>query len=223
MNQDCGRRELLDRIHVPTRKKHNTMKRFSRPVARTLAFVALFAAALNACAQSQRVEVKTSMGSFTLELYPDKAPKTVANFLEYARSGFYDGTIFHRVIDGFMIQGGGFQPDMRQKATRGFIENEAGVALKAGLKNEIGTIAMARTPDPHSASAQFFINVKDNGFLDYRDSSPQGYGYAVFGRVVEGMDTVRRISKVPTATAGQHGNVPQKPVVVESAKLKPVK
>ena len=199
------------------------MKRFSRPVAHTLAFVALFAAALNACAQSQRVEVKTSMGSFTLELYPDKAPKTVANFLEYARSGFYDGTIFHRVIDGFMIQGGGFQPDMRQKATRAPVQNEAGVALKAGLKNEIGTIAMARTPDPHSASAQFFINVKDNGFLDYRDSSPQGYGYAVFGRVVEGMDTVLRISRVPTATSGQHGNVPQKPVVVESVKLKPVK
>src|SRR6266566_4893483 len=151
------------------------------------------------------------MGAFTLELYPDKAPKTVANFPQYAKSGFYDGTIFHRVIDGFMIQGGGFQPDMRQKATRGPIKNEA------------GTIAMARTPDPHSATAQFFINVKDNGFLDYRDSSPQGYGYAVFGRVVEGMDTVMRISKVPTVTSGQHGNVPQKPVVVESAKLKPVK
>jgi len=176
-----------------------------------------------AWAQNPRVELKTSMGAFTLELYPDKAPKTVANFLQYAKSGFYDGTIFHRVIDGFMIQGGGFQPDMRQKSTRAPIENEAGVALKAGLKNENGTIAMARTPDPHSASAQFFINVKDNGFLNYRDSSPQGYGYAVFGKVVEGMDTVMRIAKVPTATSGQHGNVPQKPVVIESAKLKPVK
>ena len=199
------------------------MNRLSRPALRIAALVLSLAATSNACAQTQRVELKTSMGSFTLELYPDKAPKTVANFLQYAKSGFYDGTIFHRVIDGFMIQGGGFQPDMRQKAARAPIENEAGIALKAGLKNEIGTIAMARTPDPHSASAQFFINVKDNGFLDYRDSSPQGYGYAVFGRVVEGKDTVLRISKVPTATAGQHGNVPQKPVVVESVKLKPVK
>ena len=122
-----------------------------------------------------------------------------------------------------MIQGGGFEPGMREKTTRAPIENEAGPALKAGLKNELGTVAMARTPNPHSASAQFFINVKDNGFLDYRDSSPQGYGYAVFGRVVEGMDTVMRIAKVPTATAGQHGNVPQKPVVIESVKLNAVK
>jgi len=190
---------------------------------RLTALLILLLAAPLAWAQNPRVELKTGMGAFTLELYPDKAPKTVANFLQYAKGGFYEGTIFHRVIDGFMIQGGGFQPDMRQKATRGPIENEAGAALKAGLKNENGTISMARTPDPHSATAQFFINVKDNGFLDYRDSSPQGYGYAVFGRVVEGMDTVMRISKVPTVTSGQHGNVPQKPVVVESAKLKPVK
>ncbi len=187
----------------------------------TLVFLLL--ATSGAWAQNPRVELKTSMGSFALELYPDKAPKTVANFLQYAKSGFYDGTIFHRVIDGFMIQGGGFQPDMRQKSTRAPVENEAGIALKAGLKNQIGTIAMARTPDPHSATAQFFINLKDNGFLDYRDASPQGYGYAVFGRVVEGMDTVMRIAKVPTATSGQHGNVPQKPVVIESVKLKPVK
>jgi len=184
----------------------------------TALFVLLIAAPF-AWAQNPRVEFKTSMGAFTQDLYPDKAPKTVANFLQYAKSGFYDGTIFHRVIDGFMIQGGGFEPGMRQKPTQGTIKNEAG----NGLKNEVGTIAMARTPDPHSASAQFFINVKDNGFLDYRDSSPQGYGYAVFGRVVEGMDTVMRIAKVPTATYGQHGNVPQKPVVIESVKLKPVK
>jgi len=176
-----------------------------------------------AWAQNPRVEFKTSMGSFALELYADKAPKTVANFIQYVNSGFYNGTIFHRVIDGFMIQGGGFEPGMREKTTRPPIENEAGLALKAGLKNELGTVAMARTPNPHSASAQFFINVKDNGFLDYRDSSPQGYGYAVFGRVVEGMDTVMRIAKVPTATAGQHGNVPQKPVVIESVKLNAVK
>jgi cyclophilin family peptidyl-prolyl cis-trans isomerase len=190
---------------------------------RIAALLALSLAMTFAWAQNPRVEVKTSMGSFTLELYADKAPKTVANFLGYTGDGFYNGTVFHRVIDGFMIQGGGFDREMRQKPARSPIENEAGVAFKAGLKNDFGTIAMARTPDPHSATAQFFINVKDNGFLDYRDSSPQGYGYAVFGRVVEGMDTVLRISKVPTATAGQHGNVPQKPVVIESVKLKPVK
>jgi len=176
-----------------------------------------------AWAQNPRVEFKTSMGSFALELYTDKAPKTVANFIQYVNSGFYNGTIFHRVIDGFMIQGGGFGPGMREKTTRAPIENEAGVALKAGLRNEPGTIAMARTPNPHSATAQFFINVKDNGFLDYREPSPRGFGYAVFGRVVEGMDTVLRISKVPTTTAEQHQNVPQRPVTIESVTLKPAK
>jgi len=176
-----------------------------------------------AWAQNPRVEFKTSMGSFALELYADKAPKTVANFIQYVNSGFYNGTIFHRVIDGFMIQGGGFEPGMREKATRAPIENEAGLALKAGLKNELGTVAMARTPNPHSATAQFFINVKNNGFLDYREPSPQGFGYAVFGRVVEGMDTVLRISKAPTTTVEQHQNVPQRPVLIESVSLKPAK
>ena len=176
-----------------------------------------------AWAQNPRVEFKTSMGGFTLELYADKAPKTVANFIQYVNSGFYNGTIFHRVIDGFMIQGGGFEPGMREKATRAPIENEAGPALKAGLKNELGTVAMARTPNPHSATAQFFINVKDNGFLDYREPSPRGFGYAVFGRVVAGMDTVLRISKAPTATVEQHQNVPQRPVLIESVSLKPAK
>ncbi len=186
-------------------------------------FVLLLLATSGAWAQNPRVEFKTSMGSFTLELYPDKAPKTVANFLQYAQSGFYKGTIFHRVIDGFMIQGGGFESGMREKKTRAPIENEAGIALKAGLKNELGTIAMARTPNPHSATAQFFINVKDNGFLDHREPSPQGFGYAVFGRVVEGMETVLRISKAPTTTVEQHQNVPQRPVTIESVTLKPAK
>ena len=176
-----------------------------------------------AWAQNPRVEFKTNMGNFALELYADKAPKTVANFIQYVNSGFYNGTIFHRVIDGFMIQGGGFELGMREKTTRAPIENEAGLALKAGLKNELGTVAMARTPNPHSASAQFFINVKDNGFLDYREPSPQGFGYAVFGRVVEGMDTVLRISKAPTATLEQHQNVPRRPVVIESVAVKPAK
>ena len=186
-------------------------------------FVLLLLAIPCAWAQNPRVEFKTSMGSFAIELYADKAPKTVANFMQYVNSGFYNGTIFHRVIDGFMIQGGGFEPGMREKATRAPIENEAGLALKAGLKNELGTVAMARTPNPHSATAQFFINVKDNGFLDYREPSPRGFGYAVFGRVVEGMDTVLRISKAPTTTVEQHQNVPQRPVTIESASLKPAK
>lgn len=194
-----------------------------RSATRLVAFVALFAAALNAFAQSQRIEVNTSMGSFTIELYPDKAPKTVANFLEYARNGFYDGTIFHRVIDGFMIQGGGFEPGMRQKTARAPIPNEAGIALKGGLRNEAGTIAMARTPNPHSATAQFFINVKNNDFLDFREESPQGYGYAVFGRVVEGMNTVMRIAKTPTTTSGPHENVPQVAVRIESVTVKPLR
>src|SRR5437870_763386 len=185
--------------------------------------VLLLLAASGAWAQNPRVEFKTSMGSFALELYADKAPKTVANFMQYVNGGFYNGTIFHRVIEGFMIQGGGFEPGMREKTTRAPIENEAGLALKAGLKNELGTVAMARTPNPHSASAQFFINVKDNGFLDYREPSPRGFGYAVFGRVVEGMDTVLRISKAPTATVEQHQNVPQRPITIESVTLKPAK
>lgn len=184
------------------------------------AFIFFLAVASGARAQNPHVEFKTSMGSFTLELYPDKAPKTVGNFLQYAKSGFYRGTIFHRVIDGFMIQGGGFDPDMHQKATRPPIENEAGVALKAGLKNESGTIAMARTPDPNSATAQFFINVKDNGFLNYREPSPQGFGYAVFGRVTQGMEIVLRIAKAPTTTVGGFQNVPQKPVIIESVTVK---
>ncbi len=186
-------------------------------------FVILLLTAADVRAQNPRVEVKTTAGNFTIELYADKAPKTVANFLQYANSGFYNGTIFHRVIDGFMVQGGGFDSGMRQKTTRAPIENEAGAALKGGLRNETGSVAMARTPNPHSASAQFFINVKNNPFLDFRDESPQGYGYAVFGRVVEGMDTVLRISKVPTTTSGPFENVPQRSVMIESVTLKPAK
>ncbi len=173
-----------------------------------------------AWAQNPRAEVKTSAGNFVIELYPENAPKTVANFIRYANDGAYNGTIFHRVIDGFMVQGGGFDPDMRQKPTRPPIENEAGLAFKAGLKNDVGTIAMARTPNPHSATAQFFINVKNNGFLDYREPTPQGYGYAVFGKIVEGMETVTRISKVPTMSRGGHENVPQQPIIIESVVVK---
>jgi cyclophilin family peptidyl-prolyl cis-trans isomerase len=180
----------------------------------------LLTGASSALAENPRVEFKTTVGSFTLELYPDKAPKTVENFLQYASSGFYKGTIFHRVIDGFMIQGGGFDPEMRQKTTRAPIANEAGMAIKGGLRNETGTIAMARTSNPDSATAQFFINVKDNAFLDYREPTPQGIGYAVFGRVVQGMDVVMQIAKVPTTSTGMYQNVPQKPVIIESVTVK---
>ncbi|MEW5891874.1 MAG: peptidylprolyl isomerase [Pseudomonadota bacterium] len=161
------------------------------------------------------VKLHTNFGTISLELDPAKAPDTVANFLQYVRDGFYDNTIFHRVIDGFMIQGGGFTPDMEQKETRAPIQNEA----HNGLKNAAYTIAMARTPNPHSATAQFFINVSDNGFLDFTEPSPRGYGYCVFGRVVEGRDVVDRIKKVPTGSRAGHQDVPVEPVIIERAEL----
>jgi cyclophilin family peptidyl-prolyl cis-trans isomerase len=152
--------------------------------------------------------MKTSKGDIKMELYEDKAPKTVANFLAYANSGHYDGTIFHRVMDGFMIQGGGFDKNMSQKNAPNTVENEA----KNGLKNVVGSVAMARTPDPHSASAQFFINLNDNKFLDY--PGQDGWGYCVFGQVVEGMDVVNEIKNVPTGNSGHHQNVPKEPVTI---------
>ena len=155
------------------------------------------------------------MGAIVLELDSEKAPKTVENFLQYVKDGHYNGTIFHRVIPGFMVQGGGFGPDMREKPTRGTIRNEAG----NGLRNTTGTVAMARTPDPHSASAQFFINVSDNAFLDFRAATHDGYGYAVFGKVVKGMDVVNKITKVQTATKAPHADVPVKPIVIERAQV----
>ena len=161
------------------------------------------------------VKLHTNMGTITLELDADKAPITVENFLTYVKDGFYDGTIFHRVIDGFMIQGGGMEPGMKEKTTRDPIKNEA----DNGLSNERGTIAMARTPDPDSASAQFFINVKDNKFLDHRAPTRDGWGYAVFGRVIEGMDVVDRIKNVATGNAGFHQDVPLEDVIIESVEI----
>jgi peptidyl-prolyl cis-trans isomerase B (cyclophilin B) len=155
------------------------------------------------------------MGNIVLELDSAKAPKTAANFLRYVKEGFYDGVIFHRVIDGFMIQGGGLTASMQEKKTHEPIPNEA----DNGLKNLKYTVAMARTGEPHSATAQFFINVKDNGFLDYKASTPQGWGYAVFGKVVQGADVVDRIRAVPTATKGVFENVPVKPVTIRRAVL----
>lgn len=181
------------------------------------ALFAIFVATISPwlLAGNPRVELVTSMGVIVVELDETRAPKTVANFLQYVREGFYDGTIFHRVIDDFMIQGGGMTPDMREKPTRAPIENEA----KNGLKNVAGSISMARTRDPHSAAAQFFINLKDNPFLDY--PSRDGWGYAVFGRVVKGFDVVQKIGKVPTGSVGFHQNVPTTPIVIERARILP--
>lgn len=196
-------------------------------------------------ALAQTVEIKTSMGTITAELYADKAPKTVANFVQYVKAGFFNGTIFHRVIPDFMIQGGGFTPDMKQKETRLAIQHEGRESMAKGGKNDIGTLAMARTGDPHSATAQFFINVKDNDFLNptvippgdpvpkfefggrvYENvpranlvSAPQLWGYTVFGKVTKGMDIVEKIKTVPTSDKGGHQNVPNAPVVIESITL----
>jgi cyclophilin family peptidyl-prolyl cis-trans isomerase len=180
-----------------------------------LAAIAVLAS-FEAGAANPQVELKTSMGTVVIELYSDKAPLTVANFLQYVKAGHYEGTLFHRVIPGFMIQGGGFLPGFKEKPTRKPVRNEA----TNGLRNEPGTIAMARTPDPHSATAQFFINVADNAPLNFRFPTVEGYGYCVFGKVVKGMDVVNRIVKVPTGPGpAPHANVPLKPVVIESAML----
>ncbi len=167
-------------------------------------------------ADAPRVKFATSAGDFVIEVYPDKAPKTVENFLQYVKDKQYDGTVFHRVIDNFMIQGGGFDRNMNEKKTRPPVPHEGAAAFAKGLKNEVGTLAMARTNDPDSASAQFFINVKDNAFLD---PGVRGPGYTVFGKVVSGMEVVNKIKTVPTGNAGMHQNVPTTPVVVNSATL----
>lgn len=165
---------------------------------------------------SNHVILETNFGEIELELNADKAPKTVENFLSYVRKGFYDDTIFHRVMDGFMVQGGGFTEDMEQKPTDEPVENEA----DNGLANDEGTIAMARTNDPHSATAQFFINVADNGFLNHSGKNLQGWGYCVFGKVVNGMDVVNKIKNVNTGRSGMHENVPTEAVVIKKAELK---
>jgi peptidyl-prolyl cis-trans isomerase B (cyclophilin B) len=167
--------------------------------------------------EPQKVEnpvvlMKTSLGDMKIELWADKAPETVRNFLGYVDDKFYDGTIFHRVIPNFMIQGGGFTPDMNQKPTKGKIKNEASPALK----NVRGTLAMARLPGPHTATAQFFINVVNNDFLDQKDKTDRGFGYCVFGKVTEGLDVLDKIKAVPTKTVGGFDDVPVKPVVIQS-------
>jgi len=185
-----------------------------------LAAAAALALTLAVPAAAQRVEFDTTAGRIVLELDAKAAPKTVENFLEYVKSGHYVGTQFHRVIDGFMVQGGGFTTEFQQKPTRPPVRNEGESSTKAGLLNTPGTVAMARTQDPHSASAQFFINVADNKFLNYREPTTQGYGYTVFGKVVEGMDVVNRIAKAPTGAGGPFPkDVPVERVVVKSAKI----
>ena len=161
------------------------------------------------------VRLQTNYGVITLELDSENAPETVQNFLNYVTSGFYDNTLFHRVIDDFMIQGGGFEPGMKQKKTQSPIQNEAA----NGLKNDAYTIAMARTADVHSATAQFFINVANNGFLNYKSSTPQGFGYCVFGKVIEGQDVVDKIKKVKTGDHAGHQNVPLENVIIEKAEV----
>ena len=179
-----------------------------------LALTAMFSVApLASAAEAPKVKLTTSMGDIVVQLNPDKAPKTVANFLQYVKDGFYKGTIFHRVMDGFMIQGGGFTADMKQKDTRPPVEIES----KNGLKNDKYTIAMARTMDPHSASAQFFLNSKNNDFLNY--PGQDGWGYAVFGKVTEGQDIVDQMNGVKTSRSGMHSDVPVDPIIIEKVEV----
>ena len=200
-----------------------------RTAARFAAFAAtaLALAGTPALAANPQVEFDTTLGKIRIELYPDAAPKTVANFLDYVKGKFYDGTQFHRVIDGFMIQGGGFTTDFYQKPTRPPVVNEAEMSSKAGIVNAPGTIAMARTQDPNSATSQFFINVASNDRLNFRSPDPGGIGYTAFGKVVVGMDVVDKIAKaakgggkpVPTGTPLAPGDVPTVPVVITSARI----
>jgi peptidyl-prolyl cis-trans isomerase A (cyclophilin A) len=183
------------------------LKFFIRP----LVILSAAAAAPGALGADPQIDLKTSVGTIRLELYPGKAPKSVENFLQYVKDGHYNGTIFHRVIPGFMVQGGGMTPNMAQKPTRPPVPIES----KNGLKNQVGTVAMARTSDPNSATSQFFINLAGNGFLDY--PGQDGNGYTVFGKVVDGMDVVNKIAAVPTGNQGMNQNVPRTPVVIESA------
>jgi len=191
-----------------------------RHYLRTLAAIGLAVLAASVHAANPQVDLDTTAGKIRIELYPDAAPKTVENFLAYVQAKQYDGTQFHRVIPGFMIQAGGYTSDFREKPTRPPVRNEAEQSSKAGLLNVPGSVAMARTSDPHSAAAQFFINVGDNKFLNFREPTPQGYGYTVFGKVVSGMDVVTKIAAAPTSAGGPFPkDVPVERVFIKSATL----
>ena len=200
----------------------NLIKRLSRQIiAGTLlfGFVVGSSFAANKLASNPQVEIQTSQGNFVIELYPEKAPKTVANFLQYVNSDFYKGTIFHRVINNFMIQGGGFLRDLTEKPTNAPITNEA----NNGLLNELGTIAMARTNEPDSATSQFFINLTNNQFLNYSNPTPELMGYCVFGKVISGLDVIQKIGLIPTTSVAGYSNVPIKAVIIKSVKVKNAK
>ncbi len=189
-------------------------------VFRSLALIFVFFVLTSGCnamnaTQNPTVKIETSKGDLVLELYADKAPKTVENFLAYVKDGFFDGTIFHRVIPNFMIQGGGFTEDMQEKPNKDAIENEA----DNGLKNEVGTLAMARTSNPHSATSQFFINVKDNDFLNFSGQTQQGWGYCVFGKITKGMDVVQAMEKVETGNSGMHQDVPKEAITMTKVSI----
>lgn len=196
--------------------KLSNMRMYKQSTFQKIAVVLLSLAMATPVFAATIVEFETSQGNFSVEVYPDKAPKTVENFLSYVKDGFYENTIFHRVINRFMIQGGGFTRDMSEKPTRAPIINES----NNRLLNQTGTIAMARTPDPNSATSQFFINIADNEFLNYTSPGPETVGYAVFGRVVSGMDVIYKIGGLPTTTVSGHANVPIKPVLIKRATLK---
>ena|SRR6478672_6646891 len=196
-------------VLVPAAAPAKTAAKAAKPAA------APKSAATKAPAANPRVALDTNKGRIVIEVYADKAPKSARNFLDYVKAGHYNNTIFHRVMPGFMIQGGGFTPEMTEKPTRGPIPNEA----DNQELNQRGTVAMARTGDPNSATAQFFVNLVNNGFLNFRSKSPEGWGYAVFGKVVEGMDVVDEIAKVQTATKGMYEAVPVTPVVIKKASL----
>lgn len=184
---------------------------------RLLAALFSLCLSLPALADTPKVELTTNQGRMILELYPDQAPKTVANFLDYVRAGHYDGTIFHRVIADFMIQGGGYEPDLNRRAVGAPIANEA----DNGLRNERGTIAMARTGDPHSATAQFFINHRNNAFLDFRSKTPRGWGYTVFGRLIEGETVLDAIAAAPTGRKGAMNDVPTETITISAVNILP--
>ena len=186
-------------------------------ILRNFIFVSLFSLITISVQAATRLEFQTTQGNFTVEVYPEKAPKTVANFLQYVKDGFYENTIFHRVINHFMIQGGGFERDLSEKSTRAPIPNES----NNGLLNEVGTIAMARTMDPDSATAQFFINTNDNQFLNYVSPDPEQIGYCVFGKVISGIEVIQKIGLSPTGNIGRNSDVPIKPITIKSVKLLP--